>query len=77
MLQDMYRGIYNFGYATFKEEEAKFDLKYDGLLCKDNSGLGNLVVLCAGQTLQDGANKDAVPGWNQVSKYHRDIKSYY
>lgn len=76
MLKDIYRNIYNFGYATFKEEEAKFDLKYDGLLCKDNSGSGNLVVLCAGQTLQDGANKSAVPGWNQVSKYHRDIKSY-
>ena len=76
MLKEIYRNMYNFGYATFKEEEAKFDLKYDGLLCKDNSGSGNLVVLCAGQTLQDGANKSAVPGWNQVSKYHRDIKSY-
>ena len=75
MSKEIYRGIYDFGYATFKEEEAKFDLKYDGLLCKDNSGLGNLVVLCAGQTLQDGANKDAVPGWNQVVKYHQDIKS--
>ena len=60
MQNDLINEILNFQYATYREEDAKFDMKKEGLNCADKSGIGNIVVACAGEEKGDGI------GWQKV-----------
>ena len=60
MQNELINEILNFQYATYREEDVKIDMKKEGLNCADESGVGNIVVACAGEEKGDGI------GWQKV-----------